>query len=217
VLADLDNDGDLDLVHTNNKRSQQGGYVTTPPVTWYSEDGTFHRLAGRDLGFRTADGRGIARLDFDRDGDLDLIIADNQGQYRLYENRQRESNTILDPDRHAIQLRIVGDTDHVAIGARVSVTAGGRTQYRIGNARADYLSQESRVLHVGVGSHETIERIRITWPDGTEHTLRDVAADRRLYVYPNGTVRAVPFQGGPSYIDRLLAPDNRSTPRADSS
>jgi hypothetical protein len=211
IMADLDNDGDPDLLHANNERNDAttgGSNVLvsepTPPAVWAFADGRFVRVDATQAGFGKADGRGMAQLDYDRDGDADVLIADHRGRYRLYENRLGEdrdagSGGLLsedDPGRHAIQLLVKGERRYVALGARVQVTVDDRTQHHLVTDGADYLSQDTRVLHVGLGSAETADRVRIEWPDGTTHTLVDVPADQYLRVHPNGTVRATGFEAG---------------------
>jgi hypothetical protein len=199
VLGDLDNDGDLDLVHASNREVSGGGRVgaaePTYPLAWEFADGRFRRLDAARLGFGRQDGRGLAALDFDRDGDLDLAVANNGGPYRLYENRGAETAGGLlggglfgGADAHSLSILVRGSDTYLAHGATVSVTAGETTRYRFVASDAGYLSQESRVLHVGLGDRAVADRVQITWNDGTTATLTDVAADRYLVVHPNGTV-----------------------------
>jgi hypothetical protein len=204
VMADLDNDGDPDLVHANNQRNKitSGGRQmltaeSTYPVAWEFADGQFVSLEASQLGFEKQDGRGMAALDFDRDGDLDILVANNKGTFRLYENQVAETGGGLlgDEDEHAVEILVRGEETYLAHGATVKVVAGNTTQYRFVTSRTDYLSQDSRSLHVGVGEHDTVDSVRIIWDDGTTTTLSDVAADRYLVVYSNGTVTSSPLDG----------------------
>jgi len=189
AAEDLDNDGDLDLVHAtqvyanetvNGVRTET---VRTYPRVWSGENRTFRPLNASEVGLKPSDGRGMAALDFDRDGDRDLVVADPGGRFKLYENRGASGGWV--------QISVRG-TDRVpALGADVTVRADGATSHRVVNARADFWSQDSRTLHVGVGNAETVS-VRVEWTDGTTRTFEDVPVDERVAVSPNGTASSVP-------------------------
>ena len=69
-----------------------------------------------------------------------------------------------------------------AIGARVRVIVGLRTQTRDVKAGSSYLSQSDLRLHFGLGSATTIARLDVQWPSGKTETLRNVAADQLLTI-----------------------------------
>jgi len=188
--VDLDNDGDRDLFHATQEvlRIDEEDPTFTYPMLFERDGDSFERRDASDMGFSEADGRGLAQFDFDRDGDQDLLVSAYDGSFKLYENTADE----LD-GRHSLQVRVVGaNGETTAIGAEVAVRANGTTQSAVLNAKADYQSQDTRVLHFGLGGTETVDRVAVTWPDGTEHAFEDVAADQRLVAFRNGTVRAAP-------------------------
>jgi len=200
IATDFDNDGDVDMFHTTSsfsvstitermdskevKRTRdQYPMYTYPAVFERRDDGSSPYVITNpaQLGFNETNGRGAAQLDFDRDGDVDVAVAVAAGNdgaaYRLYENRGATER--------ALQVRLVGNT---TLGARVTTTIGNRTQLKAYNARADYLSQDSRVLHFGAGNRSRAD-LRIVWPDGNEQTIPDVPTNRRLVVSRRGTER----------------------------
>jgi hypothetical protein len=78
-----------------------------------------------------------------------------------------------------------------AVGARVRLTAGGRTQIRDVRTSSGYLSQSDPRLHFGLGPHAVVDRIEISWPSGTVQRLEKIAADRLLTITePETTVEA---------------------------
>ena len=80
-----------------------------------------------------------------------------------------------------------------AIGASVTVTTENRTRHRAVTGRTDFLSQDSRVLHVGFESTPRCV-VTVEWPDGRERTITDLRPGVRIVVTPDGPVRRVPFE-----------------------
>jgi hypothetical protein len=208
TLSDFDNDGDEDLFHATStdvpiRNWSRLGYIS--PVYWERTSEGFERRNSTKLGFDATNGRGIATLDYDSDGRLDLVVADSgpfsfkspsimEGKnaiyrdYKLYENRG--------PKRNWLQLRIAGNEAHpVSIGARVKLTAGNLTIIKQNNARSDYLSQETRMLHFGLGEQRQVSRIQVVWPDGTTRSFKNISANQRLVITPNGITPAEETNG----------------------
>ncbi|MFB6135211.1 MAG: CRTAC1 family protein [Halobacteriaceae archaeon] len=193
AFADFDDDGDRDLIHATKSFAPgllRGAFGTSEyparyryPAVWERRGDRFVRRDGGDLGLEPADGRGLATLDFDRDGDLDVLVAEwGDGGFHLYRTAAGSG--------HWLEVDVRGDADHLAVGARVAVTAGGETWTRVRNARADYLSQDTRLVHVGLGDAARVDRLRVVYPDGTVVTATDLPADRRVVVTPDGVETA---------------------------
>ena len=105
-------------------------------------------------------GRGLAVGDFDRDGDLDLLLTTNNGGAYLYRNDVMNSN-------RSIRFRLVGTkSNRDAIGATVRVFANGERQTRMVRSGSSYLSQSELPVTFGLGRLEQIERVVIEWPSG---------------------------------------------------
>lgn len=201
VITDFDNDADQDLFHTTREMNfdrrdasfNQGQLDLLRSWTFYSypavwsraNETTFRRVNPKAAGFTPTNGRGVARLDYDRDGDPDLAVAGSDG-YRVFENRMDRGN--------AIQLRVLGSNGSgtAAHGATVAVTADGHTQTRRVHARTDFVSQDTRLVHVGVGTATRVD-VRVVWPDGTTRRFENRSVSQRLVVAPGGIVRSTDF------------------------
>jgi hypothetical protein len=121
-------------------------------------------------------GRGSAAGDYDNDGDIDLLVLNLSERARLLRNDGGNR-------RSWVMLHLIGTTSNRdAIGARVRLTAGGKTQTRLRVSSSGYLSQGDHRLHFGVGDAARIDRIEIRWPSGTVQTLEDVSANRLITV-----------------------------------
>ena len=117
-------------------------------------------------------GRGLACGDFDRDGDVDLLLTTNNGPALLLRNDQLAGNK-------SIRLRLTGTTSNRdAIGALVRVYHGGTSQTRMVKGGSSYLSQSELPLTFGVGRRDRVDRVVVTWPNGRTEDFANVPAGR---------------------------------------
>ncbi len=128
-------------------------------------DGTFKESAAEAGLDNDLDGRGIAMADFDNDGLLDLYQTNANQPALLHHNVSRGTGAWL-------QLELEGTrSNRDAIGARVTVTAGGETYLREVNGGNAYAGQSTFRLHFGLGRAERVETVEIRWPSGLVETL----------------------------------------------
>ena len=121
-------------------------------------------------------GRGVACFDAERDGDIDIVIANNdQEQFVYYRNDSINNN-------HYLVIRLVGSGKNTrGIGAWVEVTTPGSTQVREVRAGNNYVSQNPPEVHFGLGATTSVDVV-VRWPDGTETGLLGVAANQLLTI-----------------------------------
>lgn len=139
-------------------------------------DGVFEEISHRaGPGFsREMVGRGAAPGDFDDDGDEDILVTMSGEAPLLLRNEGGNRN-------RWIGLRLVGRrSNRDAVGARVTIEAGGKKYFKEIKAGSSYLSQGPLALLFGLASAESAERIVIRWPSGEVEKLGPAAAGRRL-------------------------------------
>ncbi len=183
TFADLDNDGHLDVVHVNGFSFPHvignliPEYVNDPTRVFMAQgDGTFLERA-LDLGIDDdGQGRGITAFDYDRDGDLDLLITNNSAPARLFRNDMGNQRNWI-----GVKLQGAGGNTE-AIGARIHVTTGATTQMRELRCGNNFISQDPTEAHFGIGTAAAIDEIRIDWPDGATIALFDVAPNQFLVI-----------------------------------
>jgi hypothetical protein len=185
---DADCDGDLDVAFVNGHIYPQvdaepglGESYAQLPTLLRNEGGRLvdvSREAGP--GFHTARSmRGLAFADYDRDGDLDLLITAIDAPPLLLRNDTPRAG-------HWIELKLVDRAGAPALNARAAVTACGRVQFRELRSGSSYVSQNELTLHFGLGDAERVERIEVTWPDGRGQRLEDQPVDRRIEIRDDG-------------------------------
>ena len=137
------------------------------------------------------DGRGLALVDWDADGDLDVWTSNRTGP------RLRFLRNDLPTQNHFVAFRLEGRTcNRDAIGARLEVTSAGTAHGRaIKSLRAGegFLSQSSKWVLFGLGDQAEELRVTVRWPDGTLQQFADLEPDRH-YQLVQGQAEAIPWQ-----------------------
>ena len=183
-MPDLDNDSLQDLVYvTGNvypeiERALPQYAHRGPRVVFRNTgQGTFEQVTAQS-GAADAphSSRGAAFGDIDNDGDIDMLVMNMNEPPSLLRNDYRGANGWL-----MVELEGTA-SNRSAIGAIVSVTAGGRVQSRAVLSQSSYYSHDALRLHFGLGSATKADRVEVRWPNGHTQVLADVAAKQVLRV-----------------------------------
>ncbi len=197
-FADFNNDGALDIFHTNGwyeaaQYDPENQDYHVDPSKLYINDGSgvFAEEAELRGITDTGQGRAVTCFDADNDGDIDLLVVNNDSQgnsFILYENvGGNEVGNHL-----SVSLRTaVNNTE--AVGARVYVTAGGMTQMREVHIGSNFTSQNPQTLYFGLGDADSVDVLRVRWPDGSEEQIGNFPANQCLRISPAGD--EVPLAG----------------------
>ena len=187
-FADLDLDGRLDLVVANGHiddtvRNIRGnvGYAQPPHLFLNLGNGKFQDVVSRSGGDFAAPrvGRGLAFADFDRDGDMDLLLTTNNGPTFLFRNDLNNGNRFL-------RLHLIGTkSNRDAIGAVVRIYRGGETQMRTVRAGSSYLSQSELPLTFGAGKADRIDRLTVEWPSGGTQEFKNILTAKAYELHEN--------------------------------
>ena len=182
-FVDADLDGNLDLMVTNGHivdgRSQGGDYRMPPQFFYNTGGGRFLAIPADAIGrfFRGRYlGRGMARLDWNRDGRDDLAVSHIGDPAALLTNTSPEVGGFL-------SIKLIGtQSGRDAVGARVVVrTADGETVHLVTAGDGFQCSNERR-LTIGVGGVDQIGELRIEWPSGSEDSFFDLAVNQEWLV-----------------------------------
>ncbi|MEX1238957.1 MAG: CRTAC1 family protein, partial [Cyclobacteriaceae bacterium] len=150
-----------------------------------------------EWGFDTpAYSNGAAYADFDKDGDLDLIVSNIDEVAYLYRNKQRERN----PSRsNYLRIKLTGSgSNRTAIGSTVTLRYGGELQKKMKSVVRGFQSTMEDYLHFGLDSVRQIDTVEVQWPDGKFTVLTKIEANQVLQVSDGGSmVRPIQKSGTP--------------------
>lgn len=180
-FADFDNDADLDLFVANGDLNPND----VPMADYFFENnsGKFQEAASRagvnDYGI----GRGSVVFDMDNDGDLDLLVVNQKpvntypvaSHTKLFRNDSKTGNYL--------KVILKGNTsDKNGIGSRVEAVADGVRMIREVDGGSSHLSQNSTIVHFGVGSAGAIDSVIVKWTSGAKQTFQNVRPNSVLTV-----------------------------------
>ena len=137
--------------------------------------------------------RGVAFVDLDNDGFVDVVVGNNGDAPLLLHNSGGNGN-------HFVNFRLVGTkSNRDAMGARIRIVAGGLSQIREIAGGGSYLSQSDLRANFGLGKTARVETVEIKWPSGQKQVFHDIEADK-FYLIEEGQnqVRLQNFSGKPS-------------------
>jgi hypothetical protein len=185
AFLDYDNDGLPDIIAVNGhvypqldkaRLGASAGYRQRRLLYRNKGDGTFEELAAAFGAVFTEErvSRGLAVGDLDDDGRLDVVINDLDGSPQVLRNELAGAGQWL-----KVKLKGAGGNTG-ALGAVVTVRAGGRAQAQNVRSGTSYLSQDDRRLHFGLGALAQADAVEVRWPDGSTTRRENVKAGQTL-------------------------------------
>lgn len=180
-LFDVDLDGDLDLFTANGHvqpeidETQEGISYKQPPHLFINDgDGQFvdmREQAGAPLQ-QPLVARGAAYGDYDRDGDLDILVTENRGGVHLWRNELSEGG-------HFLRVHIEGrEGNRDGLGTQITAYADGLRIERRVRTGSSFMSQFEKTVTFGVGDRAHVDSLVVRWPSGRINRFSDVAANR---------------------------------------
>jgi hypothetical protein len=179
AMLDFDNDGRLDLYEANGRVGLQA--ETFAPDPYAEPNLLFRGVPGARFEEVTPRGgtnpaliatsRAAAFGDLDNDGGVDIVVANRDAAPHLLHN--------VVPNRgHWLLLRVLERTGRDAIGATLSIEAGGRTLRRDVRTGYSYLAANDPRVHVGLGDTQQVQKVTVRWVDGTSEQFGPFAVDQ---------------------------------------
>lgn len=196
MFLDFDNDGWPDLLLVNGHvypevdKQHLGSNFQEPKILYHNNgNGTFTDIsADAGSGINTAtSARGLAIGDLWNDGRLSAVISNMNAHPMLLVNQVKKPN-------HWIAFHTVGTkSNRDGIGARITVSAGGRILVDEVRSGSSYSSNNDMRVHFGLGATDKVEYVQVRWPGGLVEKFQDLKADS-VHELKEGTGAAVPVQ-----------------------
>ncbi|MFQ5571580.1 MAG: CRTAC1 family protein [Rhodothermales bacterium] len=189
-LFDVNLDGNLDLFVANGHISEEveqveeGIRYRQPAQLFLNRgDGTFQHGPQEGVWSEPMVARGAAYADYDRDGDLDILIMENGGTAHLWRNDLE--------DGRFLRVRLQGrQSNPDGIGARIVAVVGDQRFERRARTGSSYLSQSEIIATFGLGDAERVDSVVVYWPGGQVDRFSGLAANQQLLI-EEGTGRWV--------------------------
>ena len=185
-FADFNKDSHLDIFMVNGMYEVVGDdrfvwdrYDDDPSRLFISNgDKTFTESSNLFGISDTGQGRGLACLDYDRDGDVDIMVANNGEAPSFFCNHGNNNNFV--------NIRIRNEAPNIfGIGTKIFVTTGSVTQFREIQTSNNYLSTNPSEAHFGLGPAPNIDEIRIEWPLGGGTVFTNVNVNTNYIITRN--------------------------------
>ena len=165
----------LDIFHVNGW-SDSRFTEDLPKLFIANGAGRFDELASEAGITSDRQGRGVVCADFDRDGDIDVFIFNNNDFAEMYEN-------VSELGRNYLTVALSGATANTqGIGARVYATSAGITQMREIALGSNFVSHNPAEAHFGLGGVTIVTELLVVWPSGNMTKLEDVPANQILTI-----------------------------------
>ncbi len=182
---DFDNDGYDDIFAANGHIEPDINHIqpkvqySEPPLLFHNQgNGRFENVSneiGSDFG-RPIVARGAAFADFDRDGDLDVLINTNNGPAILFTNEGGNRNNWL-------TLRLRGThSNRSALGAVVRIQSDLGKQWRTVHSGSSYCSQSDLSLTFGLAHDRLVQTLSVDWPSGAHQQFKNVPVNQFLSI-----------------------------------
>ena len=182
ILADIDLDTDLDLVTANGhvlthiaKISEAVAFRQPAQLFLNRGNGVFDEFVAEVSPFANRlVARGLAYADYDRDGDIDILLVENGGPVHLWRN---------DTGGAFLRVRLEGvESNRQGIDARLTAVVPDLAMKRWVRTGGSYLASSETWVTFGLGAHNKVDTLRVEWPSGRVDTFVDIAANQEIVI-----------------------------------
>ena len=199
IFLDYDNDSDLDLFNSNGPINP---LVNPIPNTLFENKGRVYELNEKSGVMDYGIARGSIHFDYDNDGDQDIFVVNqrpvNDMTYRggvvgskLYRNDSSNDNNWL-------KIKLKGNQSTTrGLGARIRIVCDDFSMIREVDGGSSHASQNSSIIHFGLGENIKVDSLIVTWPGGKKQYLMDLIPNNLIEIEETIIKK-------PSFIESLL-------------
>lgn len=180
-FGDLDNDGWQELYIVNGMIAKDlldhlgNAELREKNMLFHNLNG--ERFRREDWGLSDeSSGRSMSMHDFDNDGDLDVLVNPLDSQALLFENRMCGGASL------GVSLQDPHSNNRFGIGATIQIISDDKVYTRLVRSESGYLSGDSHRVHVGLGTVQRIDELRVYWPDGSLSRLSNIPVNHLIEI-----------------------------------
>lgn len=176
-FADFNNDGFLDIVVVNGWPQGSDQFKNDRLKVFISHEGVYFTEESTNIELiDSLQGRGVSCLDYDKDGDVDVLVSNYRGAAKLWENHLLNRNYFLN-------IKLIESTaNYFGFGTKIQLYTADKIQTKQLRCGSNYLSQNPATFHFGLGDAKKIDSLIIHWTDGTFQKVYNLAVNQHLTI-----------------------------------
>jgi len=181
ISSDFNNDGYLDIYVANGMTSPDidSHFIAQAQANTLfinKRDGTFRKEAATTSKQTPYSSRGVVSADFNNDGQLELLVSNNNDPLQLFENQAINQHAWLGIDL------LSQNTGSEVYGAKVELLTDTTSVKQLFTTNQNFLSQGDPRLHIGLGKAKQIKELIIHWPDTTRSSYKDIKLNQYILI-----------------------------------
>ena len=183
IFLDYDNDTDLDLFNSNGPINPM--VIPIPNILFENKGRVFEvneKSGVMDYGIA----RGSVHFDYDNDGDQDIFVVNQRPVNGMIYGKSMGSKLYRNDssnDNNWLKIKLKGKQSTTrGLGARIRIVCDDLSMIREVDGGSSHASQNSSVVHFGLGQNQIVDSVTVTWPGGKTQSIVDPGINQLIEI-----------------------------------